>query len=900
MADQARQELFDIGQVSALLESGYTVLTPNSRLARGVSNAWNQLKLDRGHSSWHTATISPVEAWLQDRWQDAVRGGLLEPLLPATAGQLSELWQEVVAAHQRDTRGYSLIRPTAAAEQAARARDTLLRWQVDINLPRHRQLFELDEDSATFFSWQALFVEKLAELGMTSSTDALVQLLSCAPAMARHQLALVGFDEIPPLLEACIQALGEDVQQLRPSGQAGQCIGYQYPDKRSELAAAARWARALHLESSSCSVAIILPDMRGDRPALEYLLRREFACLGANYTDLPVNFSTGVPLDRVPVVRDALLMLGMHRPQCAVTDIVALLQSRFHGLGDVNSAPCIQFIRRLFDIGTQTISAGDLRYRASQAKAPQSSQVQAQTPEPGLELGRVLLAISGLRDLRSAAPPSVWADRFSEVLALWGWPGSGSLDSIEYQQVQLWHKLLDEYAAYDALGDALNFEDALQLLTRCCARQVSQPQTPATKLQVLGLLEAAGQSFDYLWICGMQASAWPPPARPNPFIPMRLQRELKMPNATAEREWEFASGLMAQYVHSAGQIIASVAQQRDGVPEKPSALLQGFVWESASAGEILDPRWVEVQARIELECVADNVAPPVDDGELATLRGGSGLIEDQSQCPFRAFAKRRLGLSPLGEFGIALSAADRGSLLHDALYHLWGALSDSAVLAAMSDDQSSAAVRTAVTAAIDNLPGYRRSGMGPGYFELEAGRLHTLLMQWLEVERQRSDFTVVAREESISLQLNKLNISLRADRIDQLPDGARFIIDYKSGRSSPQDWLGERPPRPQLLLYGLAMQQTVAGLAFAQVRSRDCKYTGAGQIEVAPGVQSDIEKLVKDKMPVKDWEDLAAAWQENLERLAQEFVDGAAQVDPLQSSSCTYCGLQPLCRVGEL
>jgi probable DNA repair protein len=381
---------------------------------------------------------------------------------------------------------------------------------------------------------------------------------------------------------------------------------------------------------------------------------------------------------------------------------------------------------------------------------------------------------------------------------------------------------------------------------------------------------------------------------------MRLQRELKMPNATPEREWEFASGLMAQYVHSAGQIIASVAQQRDGVPEKPSALLQGFEWKSAAAGEVLDPRWVELQERTDLEYVEDNVAPPVGDRELATLRGGSGLIEDQSQCPFRAFASRRLRIRPLGEFGIALSAADRGSLLHDALYHLWGALGDSAALAAMSDDESSAAVRTAVTAAIDNLPVYRRSGMGPAYFELEAGRLHTLLLQWLAIERQRSDFRVVAREESISLQLNKLSISLRADRIDELPDGARFIIDYKSGRSSPQDWLGERPPRPQLLLYGLAMQQTVAGLAFAQVRSRDCKYAGAGQIEVAPGVQSDIEKLVNDKMPVKDWEDLAAAWQENLERLAQEFVDGAAQVDPLQSSSCTYCGLQALCRVGEL
>ena len=61
-----------------------------------------------------------------------------------------------------------------------------------------------------------------------------------------------------------------------------------------------------------------------------------------------------------------------------------------------------------------------------------------------------------------------------------------------------------------------------------------------------------------------------------------------------------------------------------------------------------------------------------------------------------------------------------------------------------------------------------------------------------------------------------------------------------------------------------------------------------------------IQKLVKEKMPVKDWEDLAAQWQDNLQRLASEFMSGDAEVDPLHTTSCTYCGLQAFCRVGEL
>jgi ATP-dependent helicase/nuclease subunit B len=131
-----------------------------------------------------------------------------------------------------------------------------------------------------------------------------------------------------------------------------------------------------------------------------------------------------------------------------------------------------------------------------------------------------------------------------------------------------------------------------------------------------------------------------------------------------------------------------------------------------------------------------------------------------------------------------------------------------------------------------------------------------------------------------------------------MPDGAQFIIDYKSGLCSVGDWLGERPAKPQLPLYALAMEETVAGLSYAQIRPDECKYIGAGQIEVAEGVRADTEKWVKDKMPVKDWEDLTEQWQDNLERLAQEFLRGDSSVNPL-NNSCTFCGLQPLCRIDE-
>ncbi|MDH3994209.1 MAG: PD-(D/E)XK nuclease family protein, partial [Gammaproteobacteria bacterium] len=125
-------------------------------------------------------------------------------------------------------------------------------------------------------------------------------------------------------------------------------------------------------------------------------------------------------------------------------------------------------------------------------------------------------------------------------------------------------------------------------------------------------------------------------------------------------------------------------------------------------------------------------------------------------------------------------------------------------------------------------------------------------------------------------------------------------IDYKSGASKVQDWLGERPARPQLLLYGIAAPGSAAALAFAQVRPRDSRFVGLGHTEVAPGIHTDIPKIVKETMPADDWQSLNDCWRDNLERLAQEFVRGEAAVDPLGSASCAWCGLQPLCRIAVL
>ncbi len=883
-AGTSRQQ-FDLSQLRPHLENGALVLTPNQRLARRIKAEWDQSQLALGKTHWQPVAVSALDHWLLKRWRSLVLGKVQPKPIPLTALQQQELWVRVIEADRADNDDYRLLQTTSAADLAKQARELLLRATVDMSAAGVASEFALDPDCSTFNRWLKAFEVELEVGHFTTYEDQLKQLLEAAVPEDACELVLVDFDDLPPLQRACIEHLASSVKELDSGPFAAETSAFSYPDRQAELAAVARWAANEYLSDPQCRLGILLADMNGDRGPLEYLLRREFDCLGEKYSALPVNFSTGITLERAPVVRDALRALSCCGEQISMVDVLGLITSRFVQARDRGSDRTVRLLQQLYDDGTRDISLGRLRSLARNVKVGDCK---------GTDLGEVLAACSELRLLRLNQSPSTWVAHFTQALNAWGWPGIGPLDSLEYQQVEAWYKVLEEFAGLDALIGSCDFHEAFSLLRRCCQNRISQPQTADSGIQVLGPLEGAGLQFDSIWFCGLQGNRWPAPARPNPFVPMALQKKHAMPHSSSEREWHYAATLMRQYQAGCRQLVASYSRQLDGVPELPSPLLLEFPLEDRGAQPDVPASWQRLQAELALEYTVDRQAPPVASAERADLRGGTGILQQQANCGFRAFAGKRLALEPLGEFRAGLSAAQRGSILHDALFALWGELGDSEGLGRLDAAASDALVVRAVSSAIDGVAEPVRLLVGMHCLDLEQQRLHDVLSQWLEIERQRPPFTVVAREKAITLQLGQLSLSLRVDRVDELADGSRLVIDYKSGRCKLSDWLGERPAQPQLPIYGLA--DNVSALAFAQVRTRDCKLLGLGAVGGIPGVQDDISKGVQRYSESDDWSSLLAEWERNLIALADKFLAGEANVDPLPAA-CSFCGFQSLCRV---
>jgi ATP-dependent helicase/DNAse subunit B len=277
-------------------------------------------------------------------------------------------------------------------------------------------------------------------------------------------------------------------------------------------------------------------------------------------------------------------------------------------------------------------------------------------------------------------------------------------------------------------------------------------------------------------------------------------------------------------------------------------------------------------------------------------KGGTHLIQSQSHCPFKAFAMHRLSADTLELADHDFDFAERGTLIHNALEIFWRKTRSLNLLKQLFanntlDEMIEQSVRDAL------LPFNEKLSDQSHFLQMELNRSRKLIRDWLtENEQLRPDFTVLEEEKKETVHVGELRLSMRMDRVDKTTDGKLLLIDYKTGDAKPGSWFGERPEQPQVPLY--AMQLQPDGLTFAQLKQGDMKFKGVYD----PDTHAFGFKSVNftKKTDCADWQSLLDYWRNNLTHLADDFLDGKMQVDPLKvNETCRTCNLQTMCRISE-
>lgn len=339
-----------------------------------------------------------------------------------------------------------------------------------------------------------------------------------------------------------------------------------------------------------------------------------------------------------------------------------------------------------------------------------------------------------------------------------------------------------------------DYADVFQ--TAFADRAVRRVERPGAQLHIYGPLESRLMQADRVIIGGLIEGVWPPAPRVDPWLsrPMRHQLGLDLP----ERRIGLSAHDFAQLL-GGNEVILSHAAKSGGAPAVASRFLHRLeavagdeAWKAARRA---GAQYVQFAHALDQPHEVKPIAQPAPRPPRATrpLRLSVTAIEDWLRDPYTIYARHILKLDALDPVDMPLSAADRGSAIHEALGEFTQAFADG----------------------LPRDPAETLREIGQKYFaplmeRPEARALwwprFTRIARWFaEWERGRRDDIAKIDAEirgEIAITLDNARsfiLSARADRIERRRDGSFAILDYKTGQ----------PPTGKQVRMGLSPQLTL-------------------------------------------------------------------------------------------
>jgi probable DNA repair protein len=872
-------------RVAEALAAGTPVLLPTDAAAKALRSAWDARQQAAGLRGWVPATAWSLPTWMSAQWSALVTQGK-EARLLLNPAQEHALWTEVCA-----TRTASLSSPDSLAELAAGAWRLAAEYEAFDDLRR----FAITDDARTFAAWAANFRARCDRGGLLTQAE-------LATALRVHventswtpptQLVLLGFNTPYPSAQRLFSALANAgcVIEAPAAAHTAQVSVIAAEDPAHEILTAARWLRTHLEEHPAAHIALVSPALHDEHAALESTLRAQLAPelndVRVDASAAPFVFATGTPLAEAPVAAAALDLLRWARAPLPLDRVSALLLSPFF-FAKAHTAALAEF--DAFSLRETPRLRPEISRDAVLRLARKAEFVLLED-----WLSRLAQPAQALTQPPLRRTYADWIEAIRTLLDAAQWPGERALQPEHEAALAAWDHALDSIATLDFAGNRVEFADALHALERQTASaSLASPQREAA-VTVLTPAQAAGACFDALVFLHSDDAHWPQAEHAHPLLGWPLQRERAMPGARDPAPLAVAA--TTELAASAAKVLFLHAKENDDgelrISPVVDALGNSQHWQRLQAADLLPP--AAYAPLIAEDVVADTEPlPPLVSNEV---RGGARVLQLQAACAFRAFAEVRLAASAPEPAQLGLDAREGGNFLHVAMDRFWEELHSRDQLEALDAAGREAAVRRAVDAA---LPAHERNGhWDDAYLALQAERLRSLLMKWINEELRRGPFTVVAKESARKVQVGPLLLSIRRDRVDEVPLASgttgNVLIDYKTGSApAEKSWTGERPDEPQLPLYALLPgAENLRAIAFAKIRAaeKDRRWLGYADTDgILPGAA---------KLEYGSLAEQVEAWRETLTTLATQFAEGDAGVSPKDfPRTCDHCAQRLLCRL---
>ncbi len=815
----------------ALQDSGI-VVTANRRLARQLRAEYNEQQRNSGSLAWDTPAVM---SW--DDWLAYVRENANQPAALATrinSHQSQWIWESCWRREfDDDARILNLVRHSRDAWQR------MADWQIPISdVARHARTEE-EHYFARVAGRYLAHLERHGQIDDAGSAAEALQLISSKATARLAPVTFAGFDRKRPVMSSTVAALqsnGVTVTIASVADRNKNILLHEFDSETAEYRAAGAWARAKVDEKPGIRIAIIANDLQNAGDSIGRAVR-EGATPGWQYGHDSlydaVNVSYGRKLSDYPAIEIAFVCLRWLLQDIRSDEVSLLLRSALVGDADIEKRSQIELELRSVPDREWSPSMITAQFRGRDEDASESDWWT-----------RLTALSKRRREVPQRATPAEWVIFLDESLQALGWPGSGSLGSADFQLINRWRELLNDFARLAVVIPEMNGTTALRRLELLAADTIFQPESEAAAIHLLGPLEAAGAEFDALWICGCSSSNWPPPGSRSLLISRQLQIERDLPDCTPDNTLAYAQQMFARLIASGTEVICSYPRSIEDAEQTASGLLPSGLLKTEPTHP--DPGWhaLRLNSNGSLESAKDRV-PELAVGEK--LAGGASAVQRQMVDPVSAFIRSRLYANPLYPQAVGIPPLVRGNLLHDALYRLYVDRQDNHSLAELTDDER----HTLVVAAVDGaIARYQRNVDATlrQLLSLESKRLVQLVSQFTAADSERGRFAIASVEAKFEFVHDRVRLPLRIDRLDRDQNGELVVLDYKTGAKKQLLNRQGEPHDVQLFVYAAAIEAPVAAVALVNIDSREISFVGAGRGYVYEQGWSDLLEELKNQI----------------------------------------------------
>jgi ATP-dependent helicase/nuclease subunit B len=382
----------------------------------------------------------------------------------------------------------------------------------------------------------------------------------------------------------------------------------------------------------------------------------------------------------------------------------------------------------------------------------------------------------------------------------------------------------------------------------------------APKVVVLPLYQLLGRAFGAVVIPGCDDRRLPASPEPPGNWSAAQRLELGLPSRETLEAAQRAAWAAA--LHNPSCELIWRQSDASGEPVRPSPLVQALQLDHA-----LQP---SVDPRTPREVVVQPTKYPTPSGALLPLENiSTSVYEDLRRCPYRFFALRQLGLRSADELDAEIDKRDFGNWLHAVLGHFHEALAatptqDAQERTVLIEDAARRSMQELSLSEAEFLP-----------FAAAWPAVRDGYLGWL-TGHEAGGAVFAEAEPWKELPLGTLRLIGRLDRIDRMPDGQAFVIDYKTESAAVSKERVKDPTEDtQLAFYAALVADDTLRAAYVNV-----------------GEKSSGTQTVEQPAVVEARDALVAGIIDDFTRIAQ----GAALPPLGEGAVCDYCAARGLCR----